>query len=179
MQRGMIDGVELPFDEGPDVSLTFVHDNAWWTRLIVGGAGLMTFIAPYELLWRQKNPFAIAMLPFWLISLGALSIGLPALAFALAGPRGRITFDPTVRAIRIEAGLFADWAWGRLRRFEDVLSVEVRRDDEPDDGPCFDLRLTWRDGRRPLPLWRFRSEHRASHVADRVRALLAGANRPG
>ncbi len=174
--RDMIDGVALPFDQGEDGSLTFVHLNPWPNRMIIGAAGLIPLMAPYELLWRQSAPFSLAMLPFWLLSIMALSIALPLILGAILGISGQTVIDPAGRELRTHAIGMGSLRWTRVYPLATIATIDVRENDFFEAGPSYDLYATFRNRKRPLRLWSFTSEDRALHVAAIVKERIDPAS---
>jgi hypothetical protein len=127
--RDMIDGVALPFDKREDGSLTFVHLNPWPSRILIGAAGLIPLMAPYELLWRQSAPFSLAMLPFWLLSIMALSIALPLILGAILGISGQTVIDLTGRELRTHAIDMGSLRWTRVYPLATIATIDVREKD--------------------------------------------------
>lgn len=64
-------------------------------RAILGLAGLVPMLAPWELLVRPGGgTFEAASLLPWLVSAGALAVGQPLLGVALLGFHTTVTVDP-------------------------------------------------------------------------------------
>lgn len=66
-------------------------------RAVFFFGGAMTFLAPWELLIRPGHPFELGKLPFWFISAGAMSIGIPLLIAAILGVERTLVIDFAAR----------------------------------------------------------------------------------
>ena len=156
-------------------ALTFHQPFGTAARVIVGIAGAATLLAPYELLIRPGVPvFTPAMIPLWIIALGALSIGVVCAAAALLGLPKTVTFDTAQRAMRTQA----DGSFGlRLHKsypFADLGAVTVTADDNTDGPTRYRLAVAITGRRHPYEIETFAREADAQTAAERVRAVIGG-----
>jgi hypothetical protein len=168
-ERGLYDaadgGARMVFDE------TF----PWPLRLLLGAFGLMTFVAPWDLLIRPGHPFELGKLPFWFLSLGALSIGVPLLAAAVAGPERTLAIDFD-RGLFVETTRFAfGWVVARSRRFADLDRLEVVEQDWSDGPSEWRLAARFAATAKPWPIRTLRSRAAAEALRDEIAERLAAA----
>lgn len=144
-----------------------------FVRILLGGAAALTFLAPWELLIRPRgDPFQIAMLPFWIISLGALSIGVPLLLAAIVGAERTVRFDGERRRL-IETGRTAGGlTWARAWGFDEVETVMVEEDTFTENGESWDVFLRLRGRKQPFAIASRGSRAAAEALADRLRHVL-------
>lgn len=125
-------------------------------RVVLALVGAMTFLAPYELLVGPGHPFQWAMIPFWIISIGALAVGLPVLAAALVGLETTMTIDfERRRFVETATGAFG-LRFGRARDFAALVDLSVEEDTFSDGPSSWDVIARFSDpaGRKP---WTIRS----------------------
>lgn len=155
-------------------TLTFHQPFGTASRILVGLAGAATLIAPYELLIRPGVPvFTLGMVPFWFISLGALSVGAIFVGAALFGISRTVTFDPARRVMDVHG----DGSLGmRVRRSHPFADLGAMRVDEhyDSDGPTrYRLSIAIAGRKRPFEINVFPSRPEAETAADAVGKLLA------
>ncbi|WP_162559863.1 hypothetical protein [Methylobacterium radiodurans] len=134
------------------------------SRAILGLAGLPPLLASWELLVRHGIAISGgAAVLAWLVSAGALAVGLPLLGVALMGFERTVTVDPREGTLSKHARGPFRLAWTRTQALTLVSEIGV----EPE---------AWNDG---LPTWcvvaRFKDRAqpwRITRRADRDDALL-------
>jgi hypothetical protein len=150
-------------------TMTFHEPFGPADRVIVAAGGLFTFMAPWELLIKHgHNPFRLVMLPFWVISLGALSIGLPLLASAMLGGGRTLVFDFAARTLveRVE-GSFR-FGWTRTRSFAQIAALAVV-EDRWTDGPAeWLIEARPANGGKPWHIAKRTSEKAATALAEEI-----------
>lgn len=144
-----------------------------FVRLILGAAAAATFLAPWDLLIRPRvDPFQLGMLPFWFISAGALSIGVPMLIAAILGMERTVRFAIGRRQL-IESGRTAyGLGWARAWSFGDIDEVVVEEDTFTENGESWDVFLRLRGRRKPFAVASRGSRAAAEALADRLRNCL-------
>lgn len=163
----------MPTVDAPN-EIVFHTPMPTFVRILLAGAAAMTFLAPWELLIRPRvDPFHLAMLPFWIISLGALSIGLPLLLAAIVGADRTVRFDAERRRLietgRTAAGLTWNRAWG----FDEIETVVVEKDTFTENGESWDVFLRLRGRKKRFPVAARGSRAAAETLADRLRQCIA------
>lgn len=147
------------------------------TRCFLALAGLFCFFPTYDLLirpaWFAGVPvLRLGMLPFWIIALGAMALGLVLLTAAILGLSRRVTFDPQAGEMRERgAGAFG-LRFQRRHAFRDLGIPSVRRD-ESSDGPArFEVVVPRAGYKRPIVIETYADELGASDAAHRIAAVL-------
>lgn len=137
-------------------------------RILQGAAGLFCFLPLWDFFIRPGgNPFQLGLLPFWIIALGAMSIGLPLLAGAVLGGKSAIRLDGESRQVSVTTrSPFSHRT--RQWRFDAIRSVDVVENSWSDGPASHDLLLQLEDVKKPLCL---RSFARAED-ADEARAAI-------
>jgi hypothetical protein len=154
-------------------TLTFQHPFGAATRIIVGAAGAVTLLAPYELLIRPGAPlFALGMIPFWIIAIGALSIGLLCITAALLGLTKTVRFDATQRVMDVRTEGSFSIKHRRTRPFADLGTVGVSEDCDTDGPPRYRLDIVIAARKRLFEIAVFPDRAAAEAAASRPRALL-------
>lgn len=154
-------------------TLTFRQPFGTATRIIVGAAGAVTLLAPYELLIRPGVPlFTPGMIPFWIIAMSALSIGVVLVTAALLGLKKTVTFDAAQRVMDVRT----DGSFGirqrRARPFADLGPVSVSEDHDTDGPPRYRLDIAIAGRKRLFEIAVFPDRAAAEAAASRLRALL-------
>jgi hypothetical protein len=141
-------------------------------RIALALGGMLTFLAPYELLIRPGiDELMLTTAPLWFISIAATAMGLSVVGLAVAGLTRTVLVDVYTRTIRVDMrGWFGvTHAW--RHHFDRVTSVEMRR--EEDEGPpTFLIEAQLTTQKRPLLITRFQNETEANVCLARVRAVL-------
>ena len=143
------------------------------TRIFLLLAGLVPFLAPYELLIKPGVPvFRFSMIPFWVIAIGATCLGLLLIAAAVLGFNKTVCFDHKRRLmiLRVDGilGFTRIWTYD----FGNLGMPIVRRDDSSEGPPDYRLEIPVRGRRRPMEIAVFKAETEAIAQADRVRIIL-------
>ncbi|NLH83149.1 MAG: hypothetical protein GX458_20270 [Phyllobacteriaceae bacterium] len=142
-------------------------------RVLLGGFGLFTFLAPWELLVRPGHPFELAELPFWLVSLGALAVGLPMLAGEILGLAREIVVDfdrrLVVETTRGDFGL----RFCRALRFADVVAVEMVENDWSDGPSTWEVVARIAGARRAWSIHTFSGRQAAEALRDDLATRIA------
>ncbi|MCE1236008.1 MAG: hypothetical protein LWW93_06580 [Hyphomicrobiales bacterium] len=146
-------------------------------RIVLAVIGAMTFLAPWELLIRPGHPFQWAMIPFWIISLGALSVGLPVLVAALVGLETTMTIDfERRRFVETAAGAFG-LRFSRARDFSALVDLSVEEDTFSDGPSSWDViaRFSVPAGRKPWTIRSLASEPAAEALRVEIRSRMERA----
>lgn len=148
----------------------FHHPMPAFVRIVIGIGACFTFLAPWELLLRPGlHPFHLGMLPFWIISLGALSIGLPLLAAAIVGATRTLTFDfRRRRLIEVLDSRTFGLTWTRDFGFAEIAAIAVEKNTFTDGPDEWDVFVRVRDRKRPLAVAKRSSEEAADALARRL-----------
>jgi hypothetical protein len=150
-------------------AVSFEESFGGGARAILGVAGLIPLLAPWELLVRRGIPtFEAATLLPWLVSAGALAAGLPLLGVALLGFHRTVTVVPKGGLLsERERGPFR-LTWTRSQALARVAGIGV----EPE--ACSDRPVAWwvvarfKGGTRPWRLTRRAAQQDAVAVARDV-----------
>lgn len=140
-------------------------------------AGLFCFLPAHELLIRPGVPvLRLGMLPMWIVSLGALSIGVPLIAAAILGISRTVMVDPHATDLReLGAGAFG-LRFQRRHAFRDQGQPTVRRDDFTDGPPRCEVVVPNAARKRPILIETYADETAAGDAARRIAAVLTPAS---
>ncbi len=142
-------------------------------RLLLFLAGLVPFLAPYELLIRPGVPvFRLGMIPLWVIAIGATCIGTVLLAGAVLGFTKTVHFELQRRLVIVRADGILGLSHVRTYAFERLGMPGVRRDDSSEGPPDYRLEIPVAGRRRPMEIAVFKTEAEATTQADRLRIIL-------
>lgn len=165
--------------DAPDGSdrMTFHEPCGLVLRAVLLFGAAVTFMAPWELLIRPGHPFELGKLPFWFISAGALSIGLPMLVGAILGLERTLTIDFSERrfeeAGRGQFGLRLN----RSRPFDHLDDLAVI-EHQWSDGPVeWSVEARFRAPGKPWPIRTLTNEVAALALRDTIAARMSGRNR--
>ena len=144
-----------------------------FTRVFVLLAGLVPFLAPYELLIKPGVPvFRLGMIPFWVIAIGATCLGLLLIAAAVLGFNKTVCFDRKRRLLILRAdgilGFKRIWAYD----FAHLSMPVVRRDTSSEGPPDYRLEIPVSGRRRPMEIAVFKTETEAIAQMDRLKTIL-------
>ncbi|MDK9696928.1 MAG: hypothetical protein OEL76_11095 [Siculibacillus sp.] len=143
------------------------------TRVILAVAGCFTLLAPWELLIRPGvNPFQWGMAPFWAISFGALSVGVPCFLGAVFGPSRTLHFDAGRRELIDRGAISTGLAWARTHAFADLGPIVVAENDWSDGPSTWVVELTVAGRKRPLRVVDLPTKAGAEAVAADLERLL-------
>jgi len=143
------------------------------TRVLLFLAGLVPFLAPYELLIRPGVPvFRLAMIPLWVIAIGATCVGIVLLAAAVLGFTKTVHFDRQRRLVIVRADGIFGLSHVRTYAFERLGMPGVRMDDDTEGPPVYRLEIPVTGRRRPIEIAVFKTEAEATVQADRLRTIL-------
>lgn len=141
-------------------------------RLIMGAAGLFCFFPLWDFFIRPGgDPFQLGLLPFWIIALGGIGIGIPMLAGAFLGGEGVVRLDAGTRLLTrsIRSPLLPR---EQRYRFEDIQRVAVAENSWSDGPASYDLVLVLNGRRKPLVLRNFAREEDAESALAALETLL-------
>lgn len=127
--------------------LTFHQPLDPATRLVVGVCAALTFWAPYDLLIRPGVAvFTLGMIPFWIIALGALGVGVPILASCIIGFNRTLVISPRNRTVTVVGAGNFGLRFEIIHKFQNlgVVFAELQRD--RDGPPLWEVAF-----RRPAP----------------------------
>lgn len=142
-------------------------------RVLLFLAGLVPFLAPYELLIRPGVPvFKLGMIPLWVVAIGATCVGIVLLAAAALGFTKTVHFDRQRRLVIVRADGIFGLSHVRTYTFERLDVPGVRRDDDTEGPPVYRLEIPVTGRRRPIEIAVFKSESEAIAQADRLRMIL-------
>ena len=144
-----------------------------FTRVFLFLAGLVPFLAPYELLIKPGVPvFRLGMIPFWVIAIGATCLGLLLIAAAVLGFNKTVRFDRKRRLLILRADGILGFTRVWTLDFGHLGMPVVRRDDSSEGPPDYRLEIPVRGRRRPMEIAVFKAETEAIAQADRLRIIL-------
>jgi hypothetical protein len=107
-------------------------------RIIIGAFGMLTFLAPWDLLIRPYiDPFQWRMWPAWLISLGALSIGIPFVLAAGLGFERTVVLDFSNRTITEHGRGTLGIGFTRRRPIDSITAIVVVKEGWSDGPPAW------------------------------------------
>ena len=158
----------------PAGPIVFHEPLAPAVRLVIGAAGFLPFLAPYEFLIKPGAPlFAAGMVPFWLLSLSAMIVGGVFLFSAVFGASRTVTVDARDRMIRVEMkGMFRlNKTW--THAFIGVRNIGVVCEQFSDGPPRYAVKAQISGEARPVLIAEFPDEKPANALADRLRAIVA------
>lgn len=146
-------------------------------RAVLFFGAAVTFMAPWELLIRPGHPFELGALPFWFISAGALSIGLPLLVGAILGLDRTLTIDFVERRFE-EAGRGQfGISLHRARPFDQLEDLAVV-ENQWSDGPVeWRVEARFRVPGKPWSIRTLTNEAAALALRDTIAARMAGPTR--
>lgn len=156
-----------------DGGMVFDEPSGIVQRVVFTGFGLTTLLAPWELLIRPRGSiFTLGMLPFWFISLGALSIGVPMIVGGVLGLSRRLEFDFRARRV-IERGKGAfGIAFASVRDLDRIATVDVAENAWSDGPSEWDVVLRFADGAKPWSVRRLTTEAAARALAEEILARM-------
>jgi len=133
--------------------------------------GLLPWLAPYELLIKPGwTGFSLYLLFLFIISLGAIALGLFFFAAALFGLNQTLIFDRKSRSIThaYEATLIPL----RVKKysFNQLTSIESVRHDWSDSPTTYGLKFTFADGHSAEPL-SFNTKKEADDLMEKIENL--------
>jgi hypothetical protein len=161
-------------DEQLPATLLFRQNSSAGLRGFVAVAGLICLFPTYDLLIRPGVPvLQLGMLPMWIISLGALALGLMLLAAAVLGISRTVIFDPAGgEMLELSAADFG-LRWRRRHGFRDLGSPDVVRDRDSDGPPYYRVVILCAGMKRPIEIERYPDEAAARAAAQRISAVIA------
>lgn len=141
-------------------------------RILLAVGGAVTLLALWELLIRPGRPFHLAMLPFWFVSLGALSIGLPLLFGAIMGFERTLTLDFERRRVLDTTTAAFGLRFDRARDFAELVDFVVTESSWSDGPPNWVVGARFSTGDRPWSIRSLASEGAARALIDEIRARM-------
>jgi hypothetical protein len=106
------------------------------SRILIGAFGLLTFIVPWDLLIRPYiDPFQWRMWPAWLISIAALSIGVPFVLAAALGFDRTVTLDFSRNTISERGRGTLGIGFARTRPLDSVTAIVIVKEGWSDGPP--------------------------------------------
>ena len=158
--------------QSPDNPVYYEPISAFM-RIFLLLAGLVPFLAPYELLIKPAVPvFRLGMIPFWAIAIVASCLGLLLIAAAVLGFNKTVCFDRKHRLLILRAdgilGFTRIWAYD----FGHLGMPVVRRDDSSEGPPDYRLEIPVSGRRRRMEIAVFKTETEAIAQMDRLRTIL-------
>ncbi len=142
-------------------------------RVLLFLAGLVPFLAPYELLIRPGVPvFRLGMIPLWVIAIGATCVGTVLLAAAVLGFTKTVHFDRQRRLVIVRADGIFGLSHVRTHAFERLGMPGVHLDDDTEGPPVYRLEIPVAGRRRPIEIAVFKTEVEATVQEDRLRIIL-------
>ncbi len=155
----------------PPEAVSFEESFGDGARAILAIAGLVPLLAPWELLVRPSvSTFDAATLLPWLVSAGAVAVGLPLLAVALLGLRRTVTVDPREGIVSELTQASFRLAWTRTQALARVSGICVEPEEWSDGPPAWCVVARFGDGTRPWRLTRCAARDDALAVATDVAA---------
>lgn len=141
-------------------------------RILLGGAGLFCFFPIWDFFIRPGgNPFQLGLLPFWIIALAAMGVGLPLLVSAFIGGEGVVRVDAETRLLTWSVRSPFSLRQHRCR-FEDIGRVTVSENSWSDGPASYDLMLELIGRKKPLGLRNFAREDEAERARAAIETLL-------
>ena len=142
-------------------------------RWFLAAAGLFCFFPTYDLLIRPGVPvLQLGMAPMWVISLGAMALGLVLLAAALFGPSRTLVLDPLAQEVREFGAADFGIRWRRRYAFRDLGRPTVMRVEDSDGPPSYRVLMSRAGKRQPIEIESYEDEATAQETAARVAALI-------
>lgn len=144
-------------------------------RLFFGAGGLFCFLPLWDFFIRPGgNPFQLGLLPFWIIAIGGVSIGLPLLVASLAGGTEIIRIDR-------HSGMVS-WSsetplYRRKRhwRFADITDIRVLENSGSDGPSSHDLMMALKGRAKPIVLRNFARQDDADAACAALVRLIGQA----
>ena len=161
-------------DDGSD-RMIFTEPCGPVNRIVFAVFGALTFLAPWELLIRPGHPFELGKLPFWFISIGALSVGLPLLTGAALGLSRTLVIDFAARRFDESGRGSFGLRLARACGFDELDEIVVVEDTWSDGPPQWRLEARFSTTPKPWPIRTLLSEVGANALADEIRARIARA----
>lgn len=160
------------YDAGDGDRMVFVDGFGLLPRLVFGGLGVLSLLAPWELLIRSGDPFRLVVLPFWIISLGALSVGVPMLIGAVLGLERTLVVDMDQRyVVETTRGAFG-LRYERRRHFVDLIDLEVEESSFSDGPTRWNVIARFATG-KPWPIRTLETEAGARDLVAEIRDRMA------
>ena len=142
-------------------------------RIIMAGGGILALSAPHELLIRPGVPLLQwSMLPFWIIGVGAGLIGAVLLLAAVLGLTRTVTFDASVRQLRVDGNGSFGIGWSERYTFADILEFSVVKEEQSEGSPRFALQAILAGVKGPLEIDTFQNEQDAITAEAKIQALM-------
>ncbi|HMN51951.1 MAG TPA: hypothetical protein PKB01_07810 [Xanthobacteraceae bacterium] len=165
-------------DTGRADCLVFHQPLGWIARIILGVGGALALSAPHELLIRPGVPlFQLAMIPFWIIGIGAGLIGAVFLLAAILGLTRTVTFDGEAREMIVDGNGSFGIGWKTRYRFADILELNVIEDPQTEGPSRFLLQAIVANASGPVEIDSFAARAPAEAAEAEINALMLGEER--
>jgi uncharacterized membrane protein YhaH (DUF805 family) len=152
--------------------LSFTDRMPRGLRVFIFLAGLIPFLAPYELLIRPRWHDVNVLLIFpVLISLGAVGVGIMFMLAGVLGLNQTLCFDISSRSVRYSYETAITQVRRKHYQFSDLEQIEIRTTDWESKPPTYGLRLIFADGRK-VEMCDFDTRDEAEDYVNRIQNLV-------